>query len=326
MNRGEFHMFFSKGNSKELALKNEQLELRIKELEELLKRKDDETKRFMDELSNNFVSATTEFHAVNNQHEEIGAFIKAIQNRFNNVSNISNTLNDTSSTMSERGKDLIASTDSMVEKSTSGQQAVIKIQQLIQRLGEESEQTATSMSQLGSRSKEIEGIVRVINEIAEQTNLLALNASIEAARAGEHGKGFAVVADEVRKLAENTAESTKSIDELIKHIQTETERALNDSNNTLRAVEEGIEYSNQTAAGIDEIIHAIHDVRSGVNNVLETINDQVSLNKHILEEIDEAASSFQSAEALITQHIEDADRIEDEIKDSVSKLRSLKKS
>jgi len=79
--------------------------------------------------------------------------------------------------------------------------------------------TNESSSKIGQASN-------IISDIAQQTNLLALNATIEAARAGNAGRGFAVVAEEIKNLAQQSALSTKEIDEVVNELQTNTHNAV----------------------------------------------------------------------------------------------------
>jgi len=124
---------------------------------------------------------------------------------------------------------------------------------------------------LGEQSRKIGQIVEVITEIADQTNLLALNAAIEAARAGEHGRGFAVVAEEVRNLAEQSAQSTTQIIELVRNIQAETERTVVgisegavEAEVSAEAVEHSGRLLNSIISQVEKITAAIMEVSKGI--------------------------------------------------------------
>ncbi len=110
-----------------------------------------------------------------------------------------------------------------------------------------------SMNNISISSKEITGIIQIINDISDRINLLSLNAAIEAARAGDAGRGFAVVADEISKLADQTASSIKNIDNLINNNETEIQNGTGNITTAVEKINFIISDINRIVAKIDEI-------------------------------------------------------------------------
>ncbi|AAU17166.1 methyl-accepting chemotaxis protein [Bacillus cereus E33L] len=149
------------------------------------------------------------------------------------------------------------------------------------------EETSKVINKLVTRTQQIDTALAAITNIAEQTNLLALNAAIEAARAGENGKGFAVVAAEVRDLAEQSKESAKEVNHLIKSIQQDTQDTVNVMQKGQQKAVEGKEAAhkaNQTFLSImrdiDKITGQIQEVSAATEEMsagTEEVNASLSL-------------------------------------------------
>jgi len=172
--------------------------------------------------------------------------------------------------------------------------------------------TSDQLNDLGKLSKDIDGVISMINDLANQTNLLALNAAIEAARAGEAGRGFSVVADEVRSLAEKTVEATSSITAIVSTIQTSTNNAITtmkDGQENLKAIETSGE---KAAQAMREIEVNAQTGADSAHNMAISIQEVSKTSQHMSEEMDAIAQQLQK----------DTDSIST-IADSTNQINSL---
>ena len=149
-----------------------------------------------------------------------------------------------------------------------------------------------AVNKVGSASKEIVDIIKLIGDIADETNLLSLNASIEAARAGEAGRGFAVVASEIGSLAKNSTESVGHITQLITEINKLVEDAVSQAGDSVGEIGDSAVLIHTAVDTFNTIFNNIKTTNELMANVVEKIGqvDEVATNVAAICE-EQAASS-----------------------------------
>ena len=155
-----------------------------------------------------------------------------------------------------------------------------------------------TMKAINESSEKIDSIVTVINDISFQTNLLALNAAVEAARAGDAGRGFAVVAAEVRNLAQRTAESSKTIQEIVSDNVEKTARGMELVEKVQRFFKGIQEFVGKVSEKISQIDNSSREQSTGIeqiNTAVSQVEEVVSHNAALVEELSANAAALRES-------------------------------
>lgn len=178
--------------------------------------------------------------------EETGSVLLSFSNNTEEITGINERTRDINSKLETLGKmnEQVAKLAMQINAITQdNQNKMDDATDNMRQINESTSECKGIIWQLGEKSKEILGIIKVITGISNQTNILALNATIEAARAGEQGKGFAVVASQIQELAEQTRAAVDNIGTIV------TE-AVHHTENAVKVMEQSV---NLTKAGMDSI-------------------------------------------------------------------------
>ncbi|MCY6960522.1 methyl-accepting chemotaxis protein [Clostridium brassicae] len=243
-----------------------------------------------------------------------------------NVSERMNTLGKEIENLNNYSQDMKANSDDILKVNNNSKDIMKALFKKTEENDREVEKVSQIMEELNKSSANIGDIVEAINSIAEQTNLLALNAAIEAARAGEAGKGFAVVAEEVRLLAEQSAESTKEIEEIITDIKNKTGYAVNIVGNVKKTVKDQADSVNETGKTFDiisENIENIADKIDNINNSLININSNKEIVIDDLGKVSVVSEETAASSEEVSASTEEQAASMQELASYVTKLNSM---
>ena len=227
-----------------------------------------------------------------------------------------NHLNEEIRSNQEQTVDLSKASEYMHDLVVEGLNVVSNLSEKATQNANASKVVLQSIEKTNQSSEKIGEASGLILSISEQTNLLALNASIEAARAGEHGRGFAVVAEEIRKLAEMSRGATQTIDEMVSHLKTDAEMAVQKMKEADALVKAQQQSVSTTKVTFDQIASAIERTEAIVGSFktsgvrMEENRQNVLGNVEMLAAVsEENAASTEEASAAIEEQAASADEI-----------------
>ncbi|WP_442788066.1 methyl-accepting chemotaxis protein [Ferviditalea candida] len=234
-----------------------------------------------------------------------GEILKAMQ-QISNGAQAQAELTDKSAQVAER---LAVASKQMNERAIFSTEKLTELQKLLENnkiavddlifgistAADASMVSAKNIKSLEEIVRRIEKIVDAIVNVTIQTNMLAVNGSIEAARAGEFGRGFSVVAGDIRSLANESAENTDKIKDLVRGIQNQIQRVAADIDASSKTSFAEVEKAKKVTHNLNVIEENMIKIISGTTEVQKTTDESMVALEQARKGVEQIAAAAQEA-------------------------------